>query len=119
MDIWYKIRGYLAAGVALITCPCHLVLILPLILSVTAGTAVGGFLAQNYGFVITVSIIAFIGGLVMAFRWLGNSLSEGGAFPPKQPRMLLKHLPHIGSLQLDKWISAEKRVVRWKKNKNP
>ena len=108
MEIWCKIRGYLAAGVALITCPCHLVLILPLILSVTAGTAVGGFLEQNYGFVIAASIIAFIGGLVLAFRWLGNSLSEGGAFPPKQPRMLLKHLPHIGSLLQDKWVSFGK-----------
>jgi mercuric ion transport protein len=119
MDIWYKIRGYLAVGVALITCPCHLVLILPLILSVTAGTAVGGFLEQNYGLVLTVSIIAFIGGLVGAVRWLGNAMSENGAFPPKQPRTLLKHLPHIGSLQQDKWISSEKRVVRWKKNKIP
>lgn len=44
MEIWYKIRGYLAVGVAMITCPCHLVLILPLILSVTAGTTMGGFL---------------------------------------------------------------------------
>ncbi len=108
MDIWYKIRGYLAAGVALITCPCHLVLILPLILSVTAGTAVGGFLEQNYGFVIAVSIIAFIGGLVLAFRWWGNGMSEGGAFPPRQSRTLSKHLSHVGSLQQDKWVSFGK-----------
>jgi hypothetical protein len=117
MDIWYKIRGYLAAGVALITCPCHLVLILPLILSLTAGTAVGRFLGQNYGFVIAVSIIAFIGGLVLAFRWLGSGMSEGGASSPKHSRTPLKHLPQIGPLQQDKWISAEKRVIRWKKNR--
>ncbi len=115
MDIWYKIRGYLAAGVALITCPCHLVLILPLILSVTAGTAVGGFLEQNYGFVIAVSIIAFIGGLVLTFRWWGNGMSVGGAFPPRQSRTLLKHLPHVGSLQQDKWVSFGKTQSKMEK----
>jgi hypothetical protein len=103
MNIWNKIRGYLAAGVALITCPCHLVLTLPLILSVTAGTAVGGFLEQNYGFVIAVSIIAFIGGLVLAHRWLRSDMSEGGAFPSRHFRTLLKRLPQVGSLQKDKW----------------
>ncbi len=56
-NMWNRIRGYVAAGVALITCPCHLVLTLPLFLSITAGTAAGAFLERNYYAVIVVSII--------------------------------------------------------------
>ena len=116
-NIWHRIWGFMAAGVALIACPCHLVLILPLLLSVTAGTAVGAFLEKNYYIVIAVSIIVFIGGLVLAFRWLGNGMSEGGAFPPKQSRTLLKHLPHVGSLQQDKWVFFGKTQSKMEKEK--
>jgi len=92
-NIWYRIRGYMAAGVALITCPCHLVLTLPLLLSVTAGTAMGAFLEQNFYVVIAVSIIFFIGGLVLAIRWLGSAVSEDAANSSRKPRTLMNRQP--------------------------
>ncbi len=101
-NIWYKIRGYLAAGVALITCPCHLVLILPLLLSVTAGTATGAFLEQNFYVVIAVSIIVFIGGLVLAIRWLGSAVSEDVPRSTLQHRTLMNRPDHNGLWQQDK-----------------
>ena len=40
-------KGVGAGLVALITCPCHLPLTLPLLLTLTGGTAVGFWLAAN------------------------------------------------------------------------
>ncbi len=99
MNIWYRVRGYLAAGLALITCPCHLLLTLPLLLSVTAGTSMGVYLKQNTGVVVVVSLIAFIGGLVLAVRWLGSHKSEDAVSSRKQSRAQLNRLTQAGSLQ--------------------
>jgi len=77
-EIWHAARGYLAAGVALIACPCHLVLTLPLLLSLTAGTALGIFLEHNPWVVIAIATVLFLGGLVLAFRWLED---RGGSCP--------------------------------------
>ncbi len=84
-----RIQGFMAAGVALITCPCHVVLILPLILSFLAGTAAGAFFERNYYSIIAVSIVAFIGGLVLAVRWLASGTSEDSAFSSGQSLMRL------------------------------
>jgi mercuric ion transport protein len=95
-NMWNRIRGYVAAGVALILCPCHLVLTLPLFLSITAGTAAGAFLERNYYAVIVVSIIFFIGGLVLAIRWLRSAVSEDAANSSRKPRTLMNRQPRAG-----------------------
>lgn len=82
-EIWHKARGYLAAGVALVACPCHLVVTLPLLLSLTAGTAAGIFLDHNPWVVVVVSTALFLGGLALAFHWQGK---EGKSCPaPSKP----------------------------------
>ncbi len=77
-EIWNKVRGYLAGGVAFITCPCHLLFTLPLLLSLTAGTALGAFLSRNTALVAAASTMAFVAGLALSFRWLGE---EGKSCP--------------------------------------
>ena len=72
INIWYKVRGYLAGGVAFITCPCHLLLTLPLLLALTAGTAAGAFLERNTVALVAISTALFVGGLVLSSRWLGR-----------------------------------------------
>lgn len=69
--LWFKGRRYLAAGVAFISCPCHLVVTLPLLLSLTGGTAVGAFLSSNIWLIIAVSFLLFGGSLALAYRWWG------------------------------------------------
>lgn len=101
-SIWHRIWGVLAAGVALITCPCRFVLILPMLLSVTAGTAVDAFLEKNYYTVIAVSIIVFIGGLVLAIRLLGSGLPEDAPRSSRQPRTLMNRQPDAELLQQNK-----------------
>ncbi len=102
MNFWYRVRGYLAAGLALIACPCHLVVTMPLILSLTGGTAMGAFLEQKTGVVIVVSIIAFSGGLVLASRWLGSGVSEGAASSTRQLRRQINRPTHPALLQQEK-----------------
>lgn len=87
-EIWHKARGYLAAGVALVACPCHLVITLPLLLSLTAGTTLGVFLDRNPWLVVAISTALFLGGLALTFRWLGDK-GESCPVPAKrvgQPR---------------------------------
>ncbi|MCB0083603.1 MAG: hypothetical protein KDE47_21835, partial [Caldilineaceae bacterium] len=42
-----NIRGVLAGAIALVACPCHLPLTFPILLAVTAGTAMSSWLANN------------------------------------------------------------------------
>ena len=69
LKIWHTTKAYVAGVVAFIICPCHLPLTLPLLISLTAGTAFGAWLAQNTILVGVISAVAFIGGLALAFKW--------------------------------------------------
>lgn len=76
MKVWLAIRGYIAGAAAFIICPCHLPLTLPLLLTLTAGTAVGGWLANNTTIIYIASFTFFIGGLLLAGRWLITGKNE-------------------------------------------
>lgn len=84
-SLWLKARGYVAAGVALVACPCHLVLTLPLLLSLAAGTALGAFLQQNTWLVYGASTVLFVGGLFLTFRWLDQPVAAADTHA-RQPR---------------------------------
>lgn len=62
--------GFLAA-LAVVTCPCHL----PLLLVLMAGTSAGAWLARYQGPVFGVMVVVFAVSLYMTFCRLG----EGGA----------------------------------------
>ena len=66
-----KIKAYVAGVVAFITCPCHLPLTLPLLISLTAGTAFSAWLAAPGTMLLVgaISTVAFVGGLALAFKW--------------------------------------------------
>lgn len=76
LALWDRIKGYFMAVTAFIACPCHLPLTLPLLLSLTAGTALGTWLSQNLTLVYIASAAYFLGGLALAFKWLGASDSR-------------------------------------------
>jgi glutaredoxin len=73
LQIWHIIKGYVAGVVAFIACPCHLPITLPILLALTAGTAFGTWLENNTFTVGVISTIIFIGGVVLAFKWVGAS----------------------------------------------
>ena len=84
-DVWLKVRGYVAAAIALVACPCHLVVTLPLLIALTAGTALGAFLRQNSALVFGVSTVLFVAGLYLAFRWMDQPTTVADP-PTRRPR---------------------------------
>jgi len=82
--MWQNIHGFVAGAVALMACPCHLPLTLPLLLALTAGTAVGGWLANNTAVVYITSFVLFIGGLLLAGRWLMAGKTKACAVDAKE-----------------------------------
>lgn len=64
------LKGLLATAVALVVCPCHLPLTLPLALGLLGGSAVGLWLAQNTWLVWLAATGLFIGFLGLGFYWL-------------------------------------------------
>jgi mercuric ion transport protein len=87
---WKQFRGYLAGAVAFVTCPCHLPIIWPILLTLTAGTAFGAWLATNLLIVGAMMTVMFIIGLVLAFRWLLGgqpALCQPDNLNPKRMRL--------------------------------
>lgn len=72
LKVWYSIKGYLAGAVTFITCPCHLPLTLPLLITLTAGTVFGRWLANNTLLVAALVILVFVGSLGMVLGWWGR-----------------------------------------------
>jgi hypothetical protein len=58
-----RVGGYLLAATALIACPCHLVLLLPLAVGLLGGTALGAALEANTGLLIAAATVYFVGAL--------------------------------------------------------
>lgn len=80
-----SIKAILAAGIALIACPCHLPLTLPLLLALTGGSAVGLWLAHNQGLIWLAATGTFAGGLVLAFVWLSSDKQTQCEIPALKP----------------------------------
>ncbi|SRR5712692_10218974 len=77
--VWHNIKVSVASVVAFIACPCHLPFTLPLLISLTAGTAFGAWLAapRNLVLVGVISTVIFASGLALALEW-----SRQPACPP-------------------------------------
>ncbi len=84
--MWLAARGYLAGIGTFLVCPCHLPLTLPIIIALTAGTAVGGWLADNSLTIYAISIVLFLSGLGVAAKWLFLDDAAACALPanPKE-----------------------------------
>jgi len=79
-----SLKGILAAGVALVACPCHLPITLPILLVLTSGSAAGLWLAQNQWMVWLAATGLFVGGLALSFAWLSQEQSDAQCEIPAQ-----------------------------------
>lgn len=72
-------KGVIAALLALIVCPCHLPLTMPLVLLLTSGTAVGLWLAAHPQLIWLVMVILFAGSVALAIHWFsqGEASAQG------------------------------------------
>lgn len=57
-------RKYVMAAAAILTCPCHL----PLLLAVFGGTALGGLLTQHTGLALAAMTVLFVPSAWAAIR---------------------------------------------------
>ena len=75
LKIGYAVRTLVAGALAIITCPCHLPITLPLVISLTAGTAFSAWLAapRNTLLVGVIATIVFSAAMVLVFRWVGEA----------------------------------------------
>ncbi len=65
-----RIGGVVLTVTGLLACPCHLIITLPLLASLLAGTAVGSFLTHNTGLVTTFAGIYFVVALALGYWFL-------------------------------------------------
>lgn len=62
-----SLKGTISAAVALISCPCHLPIVMPFLLTLTAGTALGAWLTTNQPLIWALFTLIFLVSLVGAF----------------------------------------------------
>ena len=88
-----RVWGGVLVVTGFIACPCHLVITLPLILGLLAGTGVGAILAANTGFVYGIAGGYFIVALAAGWYLLNRKRSKTG---------LTARLPTHGRVNLNK-----------------
>lgn len=84
-----NMRGIFFLVTGFIACPCHLVVTLPILLTLTAGTAVGAFLANNVWLIAAMASVYFIAAMGLGLRafWRDDSPKSAQAtttvLPPR------------------------------------
>ncbi|MBI4562566.1 MAG: mercury resistance protein [Candidatus Rokubacteria bacterium] len=74
-----SLKGYLLLGLAFVTCPCHL----PLLLAILAGTGLAGALSQYFGFAFLALTVVFVVSLVWGLRALKSGEPRRSEWPKK------------------------------------
>jgi len=64
-----SLKGYLLLGLAVVTCPCHL----PILLAVLAGSALAGVLSQHFGLILLMLSVIFLASLLLGLKALKGS----------------------------------------------
>ena len=81
-----KVWGGVMFVTGFIACPCHLIITLPLIIGLLAGTGLGAYLSDNQGLVYGVATGYFIVGLAGGWYLWNRKRSNAG---PAQPVLAL------------------------------
>jgi uncharacterized membrane protein YfcA len=72
-----KIRflaGYISMAISLVTCPCHLLLVLLVLVSLIPGTVLAGWLTEHLGQVILLSTFLFISTFALGYILLRDDI---------------------------------------------
>ena len=65
-----RIGGVVLTVMGFLACPCHLMITLPILASLLAGTALGSFLTHNTGLVYTGTGVYFVVALALGYWFL-------------------------------------------------
>ena len=84
--LWQKIRSGVMFAASVITCPCHLPIVLPLVLALLAGTPAVVWLTQHVGWVYGILTGVFLISLALGFVWSGQSKEKTGEVCEPRPK---------------------------------
>lgn len=104
-NYFFIITGFLA-------CPCHLPITLPLLIALTAGTALGAFLANNVWLIGALSTVYFIGALALGFGMLGQKESSNASSQSRTTKIRARVLERDCCAVEDKPIKKELSNVK-------
>ncbi len=79
------IRKGVGLALALVTCPCHLPVTAPLLLSLLAGTTLGAYLSTHLEVLAAISTALFLGGLALATAEPGGRKGACRTATPSTP----------------------------------
>ncbi len=100
-----RLGGTLLTVTGFLACPCHLIITLPLLISLLAGTALGSFLSRNTSLVYTGASIYFVVALALGASLLfglARPIREGdAACPTCLPVETLTHVQEASGLPDD------------------
>src|SRR5262245_44232246 len=71
-----RIGGVVLTVTGFLACPCHLIVTVPLLASLLAGTALGSFLIRNTGLVYAFASIYFVVALALGYWFLFGPARE-------------------------------------------
>lgn len=94
-----RLGGYLLTATALIACPCHLFLLLPLALGLLGGTALGATLAAHTGLVVVAVTVYFVGALSAGLYLLNRRTEKGRVARHPRPDGGREHPRSLGAKQ--------------------
>jgi hypothetical protein len=92
-----RVGGIVLTMTGFLACPCHLILTLPLLLSLLAGTALGSFLSQNSRLVYARADIYFVVALALGGSLLSYQKRPGSQSTPPCPICTLGDAPESES----------------------
>ncbi len=93
------LKGYILLITGFLACPCHLPLTLPLLLAVTAGTAIGALLASNIWLIVAVSTIYFVSALALGWRYVTQDEKACEVSQPKLKARMKSQTPQSEAIQ--------------------
>lgn len=80
-DSGRRSAGYAMAVLAVLTCPCHL----PILLLLLSGTAASAFVTEHFGAALALLVVLFLFSVTAATRLLqGNETEKGQLQAPRQ-----------------------------------
>ena len=91
--LWQKIRGGLMVAFAIITCPCHLPIVVPLLAALLAGTPAAILIAKYTGWVYGVMAGLFALTLGLALQWTNPPIAA--ECDPQLPNTVNKTMMQI------------------------
>ena len=87
-----KVWGSVLVVTGFIACPCHLVITLPIVLGLMAGTGAGAILAANTGLVYVIAGGYFVAALAAGWYLLNRKRSKAGSARARSAASKGRHL---------------------------